>query len=127
MPFRPVLVTAFLLAAITALPMRAVEAAELVMVERPGCHWCQLWHEEIGTSYDKTEEARRAPLRRVQIGDLPPDIDFATTPVYTPTFVLVDEGTELGRIEGYPGEHFFWPMLTQLLDAHPEATGRGDS
>ena len=124
MPFRPAIVTALLLAALPALPLRA---AELVMVERPGCHWCQLWHEEIGTSYDKTEEARRAPLRRVQIGDLPPDIDFATTPVYTPTFVLVDEGTELGRIEGYPGEHFFWPMLTQLLDAHPEATGRGDS
>ncbi|KZY37995.1 hypothetical protein A3731_14440 [Roseovarius sp. HI0049] len=124
MPFRLVFVTALLLAAAAALPLRA---AELVMVEQPGCHWCQLWHEEIGVSYAKTEEASRAPLRRVRIGDLPPDIDFATTPVFTPTFVLVHDGAELGRIEGYPGAHFFWPMLTQLLDAHPGATGQDGS
>ena len=34
---------------------------------------------------------------------------------YTPTFVLVEDGQEKARIEGYPGEFFFWPRLENLL------------
>lgn len=98
------------------------QAAELVMVEQHGCHWCERWNEEIAHIYPKTDEGHRAPLRRVNIRDLPDDIDFATRPVFTPTFVLVEDDQELGRIEGYPGADFFWSMLNQLLDTHPEAT-----
>ena len=36
-------------------------------------------------------------------------------PVFTPTFVLVREGRELARIEGYPGEDFFWGLLAAML------------
>ena len=44
-----------------------------------------------------------------------------TVPVrYTPTFVLMDDGVELGRIEGYPGEDFFWSRLAGLLERLPE-------
>ena len=34
---------------------------------------------------------------------------------YSPTFVLVDQGREIGRIEGYPGENFFWGLLENLV------------
>lgn len=102
-----------------ALPLKA---AELIMVEQHGCHWCAQWNEEIAPIYPKTEQAARAPLRRVQIGALPDDIAFTSQPVFTPTFVLVDEGRELGRMEGYAGQEFFWALLDKLLDAHPEAT-----
>ena len=110
-----------------ALPPAAprAPAAELIMVEQSGCHWCARWNEEIGPVYARTEEAARAPLRRVDIAELPDDIAFESTPVFTPTFVLVDAGKELGRIEGYPGEHFFWPLLNGLLDAHPDAARPG--
>ena len=97
-------------------------AAELLIVERHGCHWCERWNAEIGPIYPKTEEGARAPLRRAQINDLPADVEFVSHPVFTPTFVLVDEGRELGRIEGYAGDEFFWFLLTRLLDALPEAT-----
>lgn len=97
-------------------------AAELLMVERHGCHWCERWNEDIGPIYPKTVEATRAPLRRAQIRDLPEDVEFTSTPIFTPTFVLIDEGRELGRIEGYAGDEFFWFLLGRLLDAHPEAT-----
>ncbi|WP_397544585.1 hypothetical protein [Roseovarius salis] len=100
-------------------------AAELLMVRQAGCSWCAQWEADIGHAYAKTQEAERAPLRRVEIGALPDDISFASQPVFTPTFVLVDDGQELGRIEGYPGAHFFWPLLVQLLDAHPDATRPG--
>lgn len=113
------------LAVIAALAGVPAQAAELVMVERPGCHWCERWNAEVGPAYPESEESTRAPLRRVRIGALPDDIAFDSAPVYTPTFILVEDGEELGRIEGYPGAHFFWPMLSQLLDAHPGATRPG--
>lgn len=97
-------------------------AAELIMVERQGCHWCERWNAEIGPAYPKTTEGARAPLRRIQINDLPADIGFASPLVFTPTFVLVDKTCELGRIEGYAGDEFFWFLLNNLLDAYPQAT-----
>lgn len=98
------------------------QAAELIMVEQEGCHWCKRWNEEIAHIYPKTDEGARAPLRRVDLRDLPADIAFASRPVLTPTFVLVDNGAELARMEGYAGDEFFWFLLSKMLDAHPQAT-----
>lgn len=88
----------------------------LIMAEEAGCMWCALWNKEIAPIYPKTAEGRAAPLRRIDIhDDPPPDISFARPLTYTPTFVLVNEGTEVARIEGYPGEDFFWGLLEQML------------
>lgn len=108
--------------AVVALYGLAGQAAELVMVEQAGCHWCARWNAEVSHIYPKTEEGSRAPLRRVDLRDLPDDIDFASRPVFTPTFVLVENGKELGRMEGYNGDEFFWFLLNKLLDEHPEVT-----
>ncbi len=91
-------------------------AASLVMVEQEGCPWCAKWDVEIAPIYPKTDEGMRAPLRRVDLRDLPDDIEFSSRPVFTPTFVLVESGQELGRIEGYAGHEFFWFLLGKLLD-----------
>ncbi|PVA10700.1 hypothetical protein DC366_07415 [Pelagivirga sediminicola] len=99
------------------LPLAAV-AADLVMVEQDGCIYCAQWDKEISHIYPKTEQGARAPLRRVQLRDLPDDIEFASRPVFTPTFVLVEDGQELGRMEGYAGDEFFWFVLGKLLDEH---------
>lgn len=100
-------------------------AAELVMVEEAGCPWCARWNAEVGPAYPKTEEGRRAPLRRVDLHALPGDIAFATPPRFTPTFVLVEAGREVGRIEGYPGDEFFWALLARLLGSLPHGPGGG--
>lgn len=102
-----------------------VKAAELVMVEQAGCHWCERWDEEIGVVYHKTTEAKRAPLRRVDIFDLPKDLTFDTRPQFTPTFVLFEQGVEIGRIQGYPSEDFFWPLLNRMLDKLPSSRTDG--
>ncbi|MFK7940012.1 MAG: hypothetical protein AB8B82_11575 [Roseovarius sp.] len=91
------------------------QAAELVMVEQMGCHWCERWNEEISHIYPKTDEGQRAPLRRVDLRDLPDDLTFRSPPVFTPTFVLVQDGQELARIEGYNGDEFFWFLIAQML------------
>ncbi|MEP4195330.1 MAG: hypothetical protein ABJL99_06780 [Aliishimia sp.] len=94
-------------------------AADLVMVDQDGCHWCAQWNKDISKIYPKTDEGKRAPLRRVDLHDLPNDIAFQSPPVFTPTLVLVENGHELGRIEGYGGDEFFWFLLGKLLDQHP--------
>lgn len=96
--------------------LSAVHAQELIMVEEDGCIWCERWNRDVGTIYSKTPEGQRAPLRRIDIREpLPADLEFDRPAFYTPTFVLVRDGKELARIEGYPGEAFFWGLLGKML------------
>ncbi|WP_149866364.1 hypothetical protein [Tropicimonas marinistellae] len=92
-------------------------SAELVMVEQAGCAYCARWNAEIGPIYPKTSEGAYAPLRRVDLrGDEIETLTLERRVVFTPTFILVDDtDTELARLEGYPGEDFFWGLLEQML------------
>ena len=107
---------AFILtAALFAVSAPAV-AAELVMFGSPHCPWCEAWEGEVGAIYPKTAEGRLAPLRRVDIEQpRPPELAEIDRVVFTPTFVLLVEGREVGRILGYPGEAHFWGLLGALL------------
>lgn len=92
---------------------------ELVMFSEQACPWCDAWSREIGPIYGKTPEGRRAPLRRVDIHDpRPADIAHVQGTRFTPTFVLLADGQEVGRIVGYPGQDFFWGLLDQLFRNH---------
>ena len=93
-------------------------AIELVMVEQAGCVYCASWDAEIAPAYPNSPEGRFAPLRRVGLRALPDDLTVARRVMFTPTFLIVENGQELGRLEGYPGEHFFWPVLDELLKKH---------
>ena len=105
-----------------------VMAAELVMVEQTGCEWCERWNEEIAPAYPKTTEGKFAPLRRVDLHNMPTDLEIARRVNFTPTFLIVEDGRELVRLEGYPGADFFWPVLAKLLKEHTDYEIRiGDS
>jgi hypothetical protein len=100
----------------------AAPALELLMFRRAGCPWCAAWDREIGPIYPKTEIGRRVPLRFVDLDRRGDAAVVLASPVrYSPTFVLVDGGREIGRIEGYPGEDFFWGRLEALV---PPSGGR---
>lgn len=91
-------------------------AAELIMFEAAGCPYCARWNREIAPIYPKTEEGKRAPLRRVDIAaPRPADLVGIANVVYTPTFVLLEDGKEIGRIVGYSGDEIFWSLLTELF------------
>jgi len=97
--------------------VRGIGAAELLMIESASCEWCEVWHEEIGGIYSKTPEGKYAPLRRIDIADIiSKDNIKIRLPSYTPTFIVMDNGKEVARILGYPGEEFFWPMLKDALE-----------
>ena len=117
--FRILLLAVAVAASLPAAPARAVE---LLMFESATCEWCERWHEEIGPAYGKTRFGRIAPLRRIDIDRTVPAAYRAVRGIaYTPTFVLWHRGREVGRLVGYAGEDFFWPLLERLLKKLPAA------
>lgn len=106
-----------LLVALTSVcGMRSAWAAELVMFERAGCTWCLRWDREVAPLYDKTDEARLLPLRRINLDRAKPNGLLLASPViFTPTFVIIDDGQEVGRITGYANDDAFWGLLGNLL------------
>ena len=105
------------IAAATLLSLPARAETRLVMGEEAGCIWCAQWNEDIAPIYPKTPEGQAAPLMRIDIhDDLPEGLSFASALRFTPTFVLMQDGQEIARIEGYPGEEFFWGLLQVMLN-----------
>lgn len=101
------------------------DAAELLMLHQPGCAWCARFESEIGQNYPKTDEARIAPLRRIDITrNWPGDLDSVSAERFTPTFILMDQGREVSRMRGYPGDEFFWFLLDEMIaKLPPESRG----
>jgi thioredoxin-related protein len=90
------------------------------MFERDGCAWCKRWNKEIGAIYERTQEAQRLPLRRVNLDRQEAQITLREPVRYSPTFVAVDDGgTEVGRITGYINDDSFWGLLGVLLGKLP--------
>ena len=74
--------------------------------------------------YDKTAEAKLLPLRRVDISQqTAAGVTLAARVIYTPTFVVVEGGREIGRITGFINDEAFWGLLDALaakLERPPE-------
>ncbi len=110
-----------MMAGVIMLTTQAAADVRLIMFDRHGCYYCERWKAEIKPIYGKTSEGRIAPLTIINIdGPLPDDIRLKARPYLSPTFVLLDDNTEIGRIEGYPGEELFWWMLDGLIAKLPE-------
>jgi len=107
---------AILLALWVLLPLSAAADTYLLMAEQTGCSWCERWNAEIADIYPKTVEGQTAPLRRYDIHGDKPVITFVNRVHFTPTFILVQDGHEVGRMEGYAGEDFFWGLLNKMLE-----------
>ena len=106
-----------LLAVLLMAPLGASAETRLYMAEEAGCAWCARWNAEIGPIYPKSVEGAAAPLHRFDMhGPAPENVTFKYRISFTPTFILVEDGIEVGRIEGYPGEDFFWGLLGMLFE-----------
>ena len=91
-------------------------AAELLMFDAYGCMHCELWKDDVGAYYHKTREGKSAPLRIVSLDeDRPEDLEWIEGIRFSPTFVLIDDDREIGRIVGYPGEDLFWMNMETVF------------
>lgn len=109
-----------MISAVTAVimlaPVTALRAAELIMFEQEFCEWCEAWHDEIAAVYPLTDEGKRLPLRAVDIhDDRPADLKVVGGVRFTPTFVVLDKGKEVGRILGYSDEAMFYWQLNEII------------
>ena len=99
------------------LPLAAI-SAELLVLEQEGCVYCEKFNREIAPAYPKTTEGKIAPLRRIDIHqEWPADLADIKPAALTPTFILIDNDKELGRLHGYPGDEHFWFLLGELLQS----------
>lgn len=121
------------LAATLAMPARArsetqgegmPEGLTLFMYRRAGCPWCRAWDREIGTIYGQSDIGRAVPIVMIDMdrGEEAP-IALVRPVRFTPTFVLGDGTAERARIEGYPGEDFFWGLLERMVREAGVETG----
>lgn len=123
MPFARTTVLSFVM--LFGLAFATNAEIRLIMFDSPGCFYCAKWRAEIGPIYPKTAEGKAAPLTEIHIGAaVPSEIKLDRRPVYTPTFVLLRDGVEASRIEGYPGEDFFWGLLEKMLSELPPEKAR---
>jgi hypothetical protein len=95
-------------------PSLARPGLSLLMIEEDGCSYCRRWHAEVGPGYPLSSEGKSAPL--VVRDRFDPQIRGFGRIVYTPTFILIENGEERGRILGYPGADFFWTMIGDLIE-----------
>jgi len=97
-------------------------AAELIMVEQQGCYYCLEWKDQLGHIYPKTPEGKYAPLKTIDITQVDELKGLQRDVIFTPTFVLMEKNKELGRLEGYSSEDFFWELLEVILEKETEYT-----
>ncbi|MGI9423981.1 MAG: transcriptional regulator [Hyphomicrobiaceae bacterium] len=91
-------------------------AAQLINLEEDGCSWCERWHQVVGLIPDNTRESKYTLLRRVDVHeDLPDDLSFVVKGGYTPTFILIDDDREIGRIRDYSGEESSCGLLAKKI------------
>jgi hypothetical protein len=104
-------------AALIALAAPAAAGAErsLIMFREVGCRWCETWDAEVGGEYTASALGVALPIRFLYLArDRDHGLKLLRPVRYTPTFVLVEDEREVGRIEGYPGEADFWIYLERL-------------
>jgi len=97
--------------------------AELLYFFSPSCGYCKAFDEEVGGIYPKTEAGRIAPLKRVEVDPdsfKPLDSKLPFDPGTVPAFVLVEDGREVARLNGYSGDELFWMSMQRMLDQLPQ-------
>lgn len=94
----------------------AAVSAELVFVEVKSCVYCIRFNKQAAKAYQDSDVGRQVPLRRVNLQKRwPEDLKAVDRPPYTPVFILVENGKELGRFNGYTGPKQFERNLRRLL------------
>ena len=115
--FRYPLRSLFAAIAILGFASVAARAMDLVMFESPSCGTCKLFKREVLPTYAASPAGKVFPLWVVEMGS---KLSFRINePVtFTPTFVWVDNGVEVGRFAGYFGRAQFFNIVNKAANAH---------
>lgn len=106
--FRYALGACFALAVFSA----SARATELFAFEAPNCGPCKVFKREVLPVYADSPAGKVFPLWVVDMGSKVP-FRLAQPITFTPTFVWVENGVEVGRFAGYRTREQFFEIVNQ--------------
>jgi thioredoxin-related protein len=93
---------------------------QLVVMEADGCIYCGLFRRDVLPSYEASDSGKDMPIRFVDVNDVDKTgIEFESPVDILPTFVIVKDNREIGRIPGYMGPEDFFHSISYLLSSSP--------
>ena len=93
---------------------------QLVVMEAPGCIYCDLFRRDVLPAYQKSPRAKSLPVRFVDVNNLETTNLNVSAPVeIVPTFVVMRDDQEIGRIPGYVGPETFFQSINHLISSIP--------
>jgi len=92
----------------------------MVVLEVPGCIYCNVFRRQLLPTYKSSKQAKRIPIRFVNLNDPALAEIGLTQPVgIVPTFVILEDNQEIGRIPGYMSRHDFFRAIDYILSGRP--------
>lgn len=89
---------------------------QLVVLEVEDCIYCDVFRRQLLPAYQSSRQGRKAPVRFVDINDPALGEIGLTAPIGTvPTFVVLEDNREIGRIPGLMGHHDFFRAIDYIL------------
>lgn len=91
---------------------------QLVVMEAEGCIYCSIFRRDVLPSYEISERGKDMPVRFVDVNDvLKTGIELQSPIDILPTFVIVKDNHEIGRVPGYMGPEDFFHAINYLLSS----------
>lgn len=97
---------------------------ELLYIDKAGCPWCARFEADVLPGYPHSDIGKAAPIRRASLDEgQPRDVGLKEPVRFSPTFVLLRDGREMGRIVGYMDNGTFYGLMEKLLAETPAGMG----
>ena len=95
-------------------------AFQLVVMEADGCTYCGIFRRDVLPSYEASERAKDMPVRFIDVNDVEKArLDLQAPVNIVPTFIVMKDNKEVGRIPGYLGPENFYPTIKYLMSTAP--------
>lgn len=89
---------------------------QLVVLEAPGCIYCNLFRRYVVPAYETSPKSRSIPMKFIDLNDKAYDDLGLDSPVdMVPTTILMHNNREVGRIPGYLGPENFFHAVNHLM------------
>lgn len=94
---------------------------EVIVFEIGGCQYCTAFRDNLGARYLASTTNAAAPMRYVDVGRLDPRSFQLRSDITTvPTIVLMQDGKEVDRVEGYPLSEVLFGMVKSRVGTGTE-------
>lgn len=92
--------------------------AELIVIEVEGCVYCKVFRRDVLPGYLASQRSKEVPIRFIDYNtQAAADLPLNGPVTIVPTFVMMKDNREVGRLPGYVGRNEFFKAVTHMLSA----------